>query len=131
MKKSRIIGYHSPDIDFESFNPKSYDDFAFVLQLFVGIEGEKGEECFDVFVCTPKWIEHNYSKQTIIIGLHTLIVQEYNFKKIIVALEELFCTRGKTWEEISNRIGYFGRSEMDYNQWVNYKKSIRCGILDR
>ena len=82
MKKSYIIDYYSPDIDLQSFNPQPHDDFAFVLQLFVGIEGGKGEECFDIFVCTPKWIEHNYAKQTIISGLHTIIVQEYDFEKL-------------------------------------------------
>jgi hypothetical protein len=128
MKKSYIIDYHSPDIDLQSFNPQPHDDFAFVLQLFVGIEGEKGEECFDIFVCTPKWIEHNYTKQTIITGLHTIIVQEYDFEKLKEAIDEIFCAEGATWQEIANRIGYYGRSEMDYPHWSYNKKSVRCGM---
>ena len=125
MKKSYIIDYHSPDIDLQSFNPQPYDDFAFVLQLFVGIEGGKGEECFDIFVCTPKWIEHNYAKQTIISGLHTIIVQEYDFEKLKEAIDEIFCAEGATWQEIANRIGYYGRSEMEYSHCSYNKKSVR------
>ena len=128
MKKSYIIDYHSPDIDLQSFNPQPHDDFAFVLQLFVGIEGGKGEECFDIFVCTPKWIEHNYAKQTIISGLHTIIVQEYDFEKLKEAIDEIFCAEGATWQEIANRIGYYGRSEMDYPYWIYNKKTVRCGM---
>lgn len=128
MKKSYIIDYHSPDIDIELFNSQLHDNFAFVLQLFVGIKGEKGEECFDVFVCTPKWIKHNYAKQTIISGLHTIIVQEYDFEKLKEAIDEIFCTEGATWQEIANHIGYYRRSEMDYTHWSYHKKSIRCGM---
>ena len=125
MKKSYIIDYHSPDIDLESFIPQPYDDFAFVLQLFVGIEGEKGEECFDIFVCTPKWIEHNYAKQTIISGLHTTIVQEYSFEKLKDALDEIFSIEDATWQYIDNCIGYYGRSEMEYSHCSYNKKSVR------
>lgn len=129
MKKSIIKGFHSPDIDLDSYSPSCKDDFGFLLQIFVGIDGEPGEECFDVFICTPKWIEHNYSQQTIIIGLHTIIVQEYDYNRIIKAIEELFCIKGATWDKISCDLSYYGLSEMDDKHWDRNKYSINCGLL--
>lgn len=129
MKKTIVKGLHSPDIDLETYSPTEKDDFAFLLQVFVGMEGEQGDECFDMFVCTTKWIERNYSKQTILIGLHTMIVQEYNYERIIRAVKELFCTEGISWDQIRCDLSYYGLSEMDYKHWSSYKNIVRCGII--
>lgn len=129
MKRSYIINYHSPDIDLNTFVPTVADDFGFLLQLFIGEINSDGEECFDVFVCTPKWIELNYDKQTVLIGLHTIIVREFNFPKLMKAIEELVCIDGVSWEAISDQIRYIGLSELDHNHWNAYKNSVKCGAL--
>ncbi len=130
MKKSIIKGYSSPDIDFGTHSPFVKEDFGFLLQIFVGVEDEPGEECFDVFICTPKWIEQNYAKQTILIGLHTIIVQEYNYERIIKAIEELFCIKGETWDNISCDLSYYGLSDIDNKRWTIHNNSIKCGIIN-
>lgn len=130
MIKSVIKGYHSPDIEFEAISPFANNDFGFLLQVFVGIDGEDGAECFNVFICTPIWIAQNHSKQSVIIGLHTIIVQEYNHEKITKAIEELFCLECTTWDEVSNNLSYYGLSELDYNHWTSFNNSVRCGAPD-
>ncbi len=130
MKKSYIRMCDSPDIDLDTYSPFKKDDFGFLLQILVGIEGEQGEESFEIFICTPKWIEQNYSKETIILGLHTIIVQEYDYKKIIDAIEELFCISGVTWDDISRDLSYFGLYEFDYKRRTTYKNSVICGDLE-
>lgn len=130
MKKSIIKGYHSPDIEFGIHSPFDKDDFGFLLQIFIGVDGELGEECFEVFVCTTKWIEQNYAKQTILIGLHAIIVQEYNYERITKAIEELFCIEGETWDNISCDLSYYGLSEMDYKHWTRYNYSSKCGVIN-
>ena len=131
MKQSYIINYHSPDVDLEHFSPQDPEVFCFLLQLFIGEKGERGEECFDVFVCTPKWIERHYSKQAIIIGLHTIIVQEFNLRKLMAAIEERFCVMGESWDEISNQIRFFGLSEFDNTNWNRKIKTVKCGEPER
>lgn len=128
MEKSYIIEYHSPDIDVETFSPKDKGDFGFLLQVFIGTKKRKGEECFDIFICTPRWIERNYSKHTILLGLHTLIVQEYNYERLIDAVEELFCEEADSWDDLSKRLNYYGLSEMDYYHWRQYGRIIKCGV---
>jgi hypothetical protein len=129
MKKSIIKGYYSPDIEFGIHSPFDKEDFGFLLQIFVGLADEHGEECFEVFVCTTKWIENNYDKQTILIGLHTIIVREYNYERITKAIEELFCIEGTTWDNISCDLSYYGLSEMDHKRWASHNYSINCGVI--
>lgn len=130
MKKTIIRGYHSPDIDFGTSSPLDKEAFGFLLQIFVGIDDEQGEECFEVFICTPKWIVQNYSKQTVLIGLHAIIVQEYNYERIMKAIDELFCTEGEAWEDISRDLNYYGLSDMDYKHWISHNNSVKCGVMN-
>lgn len=129
MKRSFIKELHSPDINLETYSPSVKDNFGFLLQVIVGIEGEQGEECFDVYVCTPKWIEQNYTSQTILIGLHAMIVQEYNQGRLIEAIKELFCKEGSSLSNISCELSYYGLSEMDYSHWSSHNHSVRCGVI--
>lgn len=129
MKRTIIKGYHSPDVNFGTLCPFEKEDFGFFLQVFVGVDNEPGEECFDVFICTPRWIEQHYSKQTIVLGLHSIIVQEYDYQRIIRAIEELFCTEGVNWEEVSNDLSFYGQSEMNYKHWIQFKNSVKCGVI--
>ncbi|MCR4811718.1 MAG: immunity 8 family protein [Bacteroidales bacterium] len=131
MMKSHIINYHSPDVDIDNFTPTIPDEFAFLLQVFVGVQDEPGDECFDIFVCTPKWIERHHSKEAVLIGLHTIIVQGFDLKKLLKAIEELVCIEGSSWQEISNRIGYVGLSEFDHIHWDGYKNVVKCGEAER
>jgi hypothetical protein len=131
MKKTCIIGYHSPDIDLETFTPDICDNFGFLLEVFVGFEGENGEECFDMFICTPKWIEQHYSKQTVLVGLHTIMVQEYNFERIKSAIEEMFHTSGATWKNAIKDLRYYGLSEHDFKHWTSYNNFVKCGVPER
>jgi hypothetical protein len=53
-----IKSIHSPDIEnLETFKPDNHDNFAFLLQLFIGPAELDGEESFDVEVCTPQYID--------------------------------------------------------------------------
>jgi hypothetical protein len=116
--KSEIKYLHSPDIDsMLSFTPVEYDNFGFLLQIMVGEEGKDGEESFDIMLCTPKWLIMNTKSDEIVLGLHYMIVFEYNYEKLYKKLIELFCIEGKDWDEIANKLSYIGQWEFQ-----NYKE---------
>lgn len=108
---------HSPDIkNLESFKPKEIDNFSFLLQMIVGEKGNKGDESFDVIICTPKRLISNHKKNKVIFGLHYLIVFEYNYQTIYDRIK-LFIdsVTGSTWDEIGVKIGMIGKWEFqDY-----------------
>ncbi|MFA5541086.1 MAG: Imm8 family immunity protein [Bacteroidales bacterium] len=118
--KSEIKYLHSPDVyELSSFSSIKPDNFGFLIQVMVGIEGEGGEESFDIMLCTPKWIEENYKKERFILGLHYIIMFEYNYQLLYNKLQELFCIEGKDWEEIATKLSYIGHWEFqDYQEYI-------------
>ena len=117
--KAEIKYFHSPDIsNLENYIPDFKDEFGFLLQMMVGEKESEGEESFDLFVCTPKWLINHNTKETIIYGRHYLIVFEYNYEKIVQELiKYVESVRGKNWESIAEQIGKIGKWEFE-----NYKE---------
>ncbi|WP_080727724.1 immunity 8 family protein [Pseudomonas fluorescens] len=106
---------HSPGIyDLESYHPACADSFCVLLQAMIGPSGEDGEESFDIEVYTPKWIENNLGTDEVLIGMHYLIVREYNYQKIVHAIEKfLLDCSGTNWREISKKVSRLGLWEFE------------------
>jgi hypothetical protein len=106
---------HSPDIcNLENYHPECSDNFGFLLQAMIGPAGEDGEESFDIEVCTPKWIENNLGVDGVLIGMHYLIVREYNYQNIVHAIEKfLLDCSGTSWSEVSKKVSRLGSWEFE------------------
>ena len=110
-----IKRFQSPDIeDLSNYAPQEADNFSFLLEVLIGIQGKEGEESFNFEICTPKWLLNNFKKNDIIIGKNYIIVFEYNFKKLSQTIKELIdnCT-GNSWDEIANKICRFSHWEFE------------------
>ena len=116
--KAEVKSIISPDIaDFKSYYPEDDSCFAFLIQVIVGIMGQKGGDSFDIEVCTPKWLLLNNSSSDIIFGRHKLIVFEYNIERILKSITG-YCEScyGINWEEIAGKI-----SRVAHWEFENYK----------
>ena len=113
--KPRIKGVSSPDVgDLESYHPDDPENFRFLMQLFIGPDGADGFESFDIVVCTPDWIKQNLGKEEILLGRHHVIVQTYDYKRLMQRIEKylLHCT-GDTWREVAEKVGRLGKWEFE------------------
>lgn len=116
--KAEIKEFFCSDIEqtLEFYKPEKPDNFGILLELDVGIVGKEGADIFQVMLCTPKWLIENMKQEEIVLGLHYIIVFEYNYEKLYKKLIELFCIEGKDWDEIANKLSYIGLWEFqDYN----------------
>jgi Immunity protein 8 len=84
----------------------------------VGPVGEKGEESFDVVVCTPQWLDETLADEDLLIGRHRLIVKEYSFPRIEQFIRNYVnAWSGDSWEEIGAKVGRLGKWEFeDYRE---------------
>lgn len=116
---SEIKDFYGTNIEYplDKFIPKIHDNFGFLLNVEVGLTGQEGADYFDIFICTPKWLISNMKKEDFVIGLHYLIVFEYNFESLKRKLNELFCIEGNNWIEIATKLSYIGHWEFQ-----NYKE---------
>ena len=106
---------HSPDVyDLAAFRSSEKDNFAFLLQILVGPDTGPGEESFDVFVCTPRWLLDNHSDEEIVIGTHKLIMFSYDYERLYRFIQEkLSEARGSNWQELASRLARLGRWEFE------------------
>jgi len=106
---------HSPDVDdLKVYSPNESDNFAFLLQAMIGPAGSEGEESFDVFVCTPKWLSSNHDEADIILGRHHLIVFKFDYPsltKYVARLAER--CNGTSWHDVAHQLSRFGKWEFD------------------
>jgi hypothetical protein len=119
IMKSEIKDFFGSEINesLELYQPNIPDNFGFLIDLEIGIVGQEGADLFYVMLCTPQWLIENMKQEEIVLGLHYMIVFEYNFEKIHKKLIELFCIEGKDWDEITNKLSYIGHYEyQDYKE---------------
>ncbi len=119
--KPQLKDMHSIDVDnLEAFKPEIDDNFSLRLSLLIGPQNQPGEESFDVFICTPKWLLDNMGKEEIIIGRHYLIVSEFNFTKIKDRLLQfIHSCEGENWKDCAMKLSRLGYWEFeDYQEFA-------------
>ncbi|QEY26009.1 Imm8 family immunity protein [Neisseria zalophi] len=114
--KAILKDIYSYDIDekLEDYTPLIADNFGFNIRLIVGEKDLGGEESIDIFLCTPLWLQDNYSKSDIIIGRSYIIVFEFNYKRILSRLKNIIENiTGDDWEEIGIKLSQLGLWEFE------------------
>lgn len=106
---------HSPDVfDLEGYWPTDETCFGILVQAMFGPADADGEESFEILVCTPKWLEQQIAKRGILVGLHHLVVNEYDFGAIRDFLSSYAqkC-EGSSWQVVAALLSEIGRWEYE------------------
>ncbi len=110
---------HSPDVsDLASFVPEHSTKFGFLLQIIAGPLGERGEESFDVVVCTPSLLSERLGPKGFLIGRHHLLMNQYDYPALAQFISD-YCKncRGQSWREVAEQLGRIGKWEFEnYNR---------------
>ena len=103
--------------DLEKYDPEVFDNFCVAIRVMVGPYGAPGEESFDAFVCTTKWLEQELQAAEILLARHYLIVRTFNYEVLRKFIEQYVrrC-EGDSWEEVARKVGYLGRWEFENYQ---------------
>jgi Immunity protein 8 len=118
--RAKLKELHSPDIDWDSYYPEDPTTFGFLLQAMIGIDGQEGDESFDIQVCSPEWLKKEYKKNDILFGRHLLIVFEYDKKRIESKISG-YCERcfGENWQDLAEKLSRIGHWEFeDFTPYV-------------
>jgi hypothetical protein len=100
--------------DLESYRPPEEDCFGFLVRAIFGPENSKGEESFDMIVCTPRWLEQKLEECDVISGRHYLIVSRYDIETIRRFLIQYAqqCS-GETWHDVAVKLSRIGQWEFE------------------
>ena len=111
--RAKLLALHSPDLkDLKKGQLSAPTHFCLYIQAFIGPEGQRGEESFDILVCTPSWIAKEIAEQGYIWGRHRLVVSEYDYDLIWNAISEICSkTEAADWSAVAGALNHFGAWE--------------------
>ena len=118
--KPELRRIHSPDLlDLGDDVPSDTKNFCILIQALVGPAGLPGEESFDFLVCSPSFIAETVSKDGFLIPRHYIILDQYNYAKIMEIIKGL-CSLiyGDKWADVAEKLGRYGHWEFeDYHRF--------------
>jgi hypothetical protein len=116
--KAAIRQFHSPDADLETYVSADPADDALFIQMLVGPVESDGEESFDLFVCTPQWLQREVRTHGPIIGRHHLVVDLLEIASVLDFLRaHVDALTAPTWHELALQLGRIGKWEFeDYRE---------------
>lgn len=111
-----IRSFDSSDVDLDDHHSEDPFDDAVWLRMYVGPADGRGEESFDVCVCTPLWLKREVEKHGARVIRHTLLMPRLDVDQAKKVLEaEISRLDGDTWDELARKIGELGYWEFqDY-----------------
>jgi hypothetical protein len=99
MMRAVIKGIYNDIFNVETYCPERIDNFSLNLRIQIGLDCTQGADDFELFVCTPKWLEETVWEARWGGGL--LIVREYNFSAINgLIFDYVSRCEGDSWETI-------------------------------
>jgi hypothetical protein len=94
------------EVVFESYVPDDPECFSITLRMRIGVEESAGADDFELFVCTPKWLDVNVWGATW--GRHCLIVRMYDYDLIFEAIQKKVSEiEGVNWEDLACKLARF------------------------
>lgn len=95
-----IKGISNDIFDVETYCPENLANFHLSLRIRIGLDCTQGADDFELFICTPKWLEETVWEARWGRGL--LIVREYNFSTIHGLIYDYVSRcEGDSWEAIA------------------------------
>ena len=117
MITAEIKGIFAVDmIRLEDYAPENLDIFCIPIRIMAGPRNQRGEESFDIKICSPGWLREYLEQERFLVGRHYLFVSHYDVHLIEKTIEKLIGRfQADSWREIAEKIGQFALWEFaDY-----------------
>ena len=108
---------HLLDDDVERVSTDDPAEFMYLAQMLVGPSDERGEESFNVVVCSPEWLAAAARRDGgLFHARHHLVVNFETFDR--QAVHDWLAARvqdvsGETWDEVAERLARLGYWEFE------------------
>lgn len=105
-------------VSLNEHRPADPENFGLSIRLEVGLVGSDAVDLFDLFVCTPHWIQEQFAQEGSVWGRHILLIPKYDYDLILQAVTgRIDACQGKNWLEVANKLARFAAWEFeDYQQ---------------
>ncbi len=113
--RAQVRAIRTSDMDdLAQYTPPDPKRFCVSVRAMVGPEAGKGEESFDINVCTPEWLAEVCRAEGFVIGRHYLIVEQYDVAYLRRLITELIqkC-EGNSWRDVAEKVSRIGFWEFE------------------
>ena len=94
------------EVDIRFYVPDEPECFFITLRLRIGAEDSDSGDDFEIFVCTPTWLERNIWEP--MWGRHFLIVRAFNYQSIAdTIIKGVSRCEGESWLEVAGKLARF------------------------
>lgn len=115
----RIYSIELP-VSLKEYRPVNPENFGLSIRLEAGLVGSDMADLFDLFLCTPYWIQEQCAQNGAIWGRHMLLMPEYDYGLILQAvIRRMDACQGRDWHEVANKLARFAAWEFeDYRPYA-------------
>ena len=100
VKSSFVMSSKVNGCSLSEFKPKIENNFQILVMITIGPNKQPGGHDYNLSICTPIFLDHYIQNSGPMWGRHTLIVNQFDDKKVMKAILTMIekCER-PTWEE--------------------------------
>ena len=110
--RARVTVWTNTGDELESVKPDELTNVGESIHVYAGPVDGRGEDVFELLVCTPGWLASEVSRTGPMVGRHLLIVEKWDAVRVREKVVELFTQeRGDDWAELAlrlSRLGFWG-----------------------
>lgn len=116
-KVKELISLELED-NLEEYCPNDFNNFGTWVRMMIGPDNSTGAESFDILICTPTWLNKEYSERKIFWGKNMLIVFEYDLNDIKSYISKYIDSfQAEDWHSLALMLSRVGAWEFE-----NYQK---------
>lgn len=110
--RARVVSFRWPDIERRGIDDPSHA--CELLEMYVGPQGESGEERFQLTICTPAALAEQLHHHPFLIGRHWLFVHELRPAEVTRWLSDRIAVlEAPTWSKLAVKIERIGKWEFE------------------
>ena len=113
---------NSDDIpSLNAWEPSNLEEVYILLDLAIGVKGEKGADYFQLIVATPEALrQKEFDAQVPVFIEHTLLVNHYNWEMIYIAIKKKIKNcQAKNWEKSVEKLSRYFCWEYEDHSFVS------------
>jgi len=100
--------------DLAAHVPNDPTDFGVSVQFMIGPEGERGEESFNVVVCSPAWLAREASERSPLDLRHHLLLPNWDWPAVLTYVRSYLADIDRpSWDEVGEVVGRLGLWEFE------------------
>lgn len=114
MVRAELKNLMCGEFDLRTYVPDTPDVFGFWVELEIGIRDCLGADLFEIFVCTPKWLERKALARGPAWHRGLVVVLHFDFNELELWIQRMLSgIEGRDWKELSAKLRLIARWEFD------------------